>query len=121
MADGFHPLRHGTIMVFGSLEFMSLGSGYHMVLLLPRGNVEPRPQPILPQTVRGSRSGHRTEGPQRGRQRSRISNPTAEARIRPAFPPHIPHQIARSSGPAGARGRARGASSSAPRTNRGSS
>jgi hypothetical protein len=56
MADGFHPLRRGTIMMFGSLEFMSLGSGYDMVLLPPRGNVEPCPEPILPQTVRGSGS-----------------------------------------------------------------
>jgi len=121
MADGFHPLCRGTIMMFGSLEFMSLGSGYDMVLLLPRGNDEPRPEPILPQTVRRNGSGHRAEGTRWGRQRSRISAPTTEARICPALPPHIPHQIARSSGPAGARGRARGASSSAPRTNRGSS
>jgi len=76
MADGFHPLRRGTIMMFGSLEFMSLGSGYDMVLLPPRGDVEPRPEPILPQSVRGSRSGHRAGGNQRGRQRSRISDPT---------------------------------------------
>ena len=73
-------------MMFGSLEFMSLGSGYDMVLLPPRGNVEPRPEPILPQTVRGSRLGHCAEGTWRGRQRSRISDPTAEARIRPDLP-----------------------------------
>ena len=56
MADGFRPLRRGTIMVFGSLEFMSLGSGYDMVLLLPRDDVEPSPEPIPPQSVRGRRS-----------------------------------------------------------------
>jgi len=121
MADGFHPLRRGTIMMFGSLEFMSLGSSYDMVLLPPRGDVEPRPEPIPPQSVRGRRSGHHAGAAWRGRQRSRISDPTTEARVRPALPPHIPHQIARSSGPTGARGTARGASSSAPRTNRGSS
>jgi len=100
---------------------MSLGSGYDMVLLPPRGDVEPSPGPIPPQSVRGSRSGHRAGGTRRGRQRSRISDPTTEARTCSALPPHIPHQVARSSGPTGARGRTRGASSSAPRTNRGSS
>ena len=121
MADGFHPLRFGTIMMFGSLEFMSLGSGYDMVLLPPRGDAEPRPEPIPPQSVRGRRSGHHAGGARRRRQRSRISDPTTEAKVRSALPPHIPHQIAHSSGPTGARGRAHGASSSAPRTNRGSS
>jgi len=121
MADGFHPLSLGTIMLFGSLEFMSLGSGYDMVLLPPRGDAEPRPEPILPQPVRGRCSGHHAGGAQRGRQRSRISDPTTEARVRLALPPHIPHQIAHSSGPTGARGRACGVSSSTPRINRGSS
>ena len=118
MADGFHPLRHGTIMMFGSLEFMSLGSDYDMILLPPRDDVEPKPEPIPPQSVRGRRSGHHAGGSRRGRQRSRISDPTSEARIRPVLPPHIPHQVARSSGPTGARGRACGASSFAPRANR---
>jgi len=44
MADGFHPLCRGTIMMFGSLEFMSLSSSYDMVLLPPRGDVEPHPE-----------------------------------------------------------------------------
>jgi len=100
---------------------MSLGSGYDMVLLPPRGDAEPRPEPIPPQLVRGRRSGHHAGGAWRGRQRSRISDPTTEARARPALPPHIPHQIAHSSGSTRARGRARKAPSSAPRTNRGSS
>ena len=55
MVDGFRPLRLGTIMKFGCLEFMSLGSGYDMVLLPPRDNVEPRLEPIPPQPVRGRR------------------------------------------------------------------
>ena len=67
MADDFRPLHLGTIMRFGSLEFMSLGSGYDMVLLPPRGDVEPAPKPIPPQSVRGSRSGHRAGGARRGR------------------------------------------------------
>ena len=121
MTDGFRPLRLGTIMMFGSLEFMSLGSGYDMVFLPPRDNVEPRPEPIPPQPVRGRRSGHHAGGDRRGRQRSRISDPATEARTRLALPPHIPHQIAHSSGPCGTRGRAHGASSSAPWTNRGTS
>jgi len=100
---------------------MSLGSGYDMVLLPPRGDVEPCPKPIPPQSVRGRRSRHHAGGARRGRQRSRISDPTTEARVRPALPPHIPHQIAHSSGLIRARERACGASSSAPRTNRGSS
>jgi len=121
MADGSHPLSLGTIMMFGSLEFMSLGSGYDMVLLPPRGDAEPCPKPIPPQPVRGRRSGHHAGGARRGRQRSRISNPNTEARVRTALPPHIPHWIAHSSGSTGTRERARGTSSSAPRTNRGSS
>ena len=100
---------------------MSLGSGYDMVLLPPCGDAEPRPEPIPSQPVRGRRSRHHAGGAQRGRQRSRISDPTTEARVPPALPPHIPHQIAHSSSPTGARGRARGASSSTPRTNKGSS
>jgi len=100
---------------------MSLGSSYDMVLLPPRGDTEPHPKPIPPQPVRGRRSGHHAGGARRGRQRSRIPDPTTEARARPALPPHIPHQIANSSGPPGARGRARGATGSAPRTNRGTS
>jgi len=62
MVDSFHPLCLGTIMMFGSLEFMSLGSGYDMVLLPPRGDAEPRPEPIPPQSVRGRRSGHHAGG-----------------------------------------------------------
>ena len=74
-----------------------------------------------PQLVRGRRSGHHAGGAPRGRQTSRISDPTTEATVRPALPPHIPHQITHSSSPTGARGRAHGASSSTPWTNRGSS
>ena len=48
MADEFRPLRLGTIMMFGSLDFKSLGFGYDMVLLPPRDNAEPRPEPIPP-------------------------------------------------------------------------
>ena len=99
---------------------MSLGSGYDMVLP-PRGDVESCPEPIPPQSVHGRRSGHHAGGARRGRQISRISDPTTEARVRLALPPHIPHQIARSSSSTRARGRARGASGSASRTNRGSS
>ena len=67
------------------------------------------------------RSRHHAGGAQRGRQRSRISNPAAKARTHLTLPPHVPHQIAHSSGPRGTRGRTRGASSSAPRTKRGTS
>jgi len=66
MADGFYPLCLGTIMMFGSLEFMSLGSDYDMVLLPPRGDAEPRPEPIPPQSVRGRRSGHHAGVPDGG-------------------------------------------------------
>ena len=48
MVDGFCPLLLGTIMTFRSLEFMSLGSSYDMVLLPPRDEVEPRPKPLPP-------------------------------------------------------------------------
>ena len=36
MADPVRPLRLDTIIWFGSLEFMSLGHEYDMVLLSPR-------------------------------------------------------------------------------------
>jgi hypothetical protein len=36
MADSERPLALATVIWFGSLEFMSLGYGYDMVLLLPR-------------------------------------------------------------------------------------
>ena len=36
MADPIRPLRLGTVVWFGSLEFMSLGHEYDMVLLTPR-------------------------------------------------------------------------------------
>ena len=98
---------------------MSLGSGYDIVFLLPRDDAELRPEPLPPQPVRGRRLGHHAGGAQHGRHRSRISDPAAEARTRPALPPHIPHQIAHSSSPHCARGRSCGASSSTPRAVRG--
>ena len=36
MADPIRPLRLGTVIWFGSLEFMSLGREYDLVLLPPR-------------------------------------------------------------------------------------
>jgi hypothetical protein len=36
MADPERPLPLATVIWFGSLEFMSLGHGYNMVLLPPR-------------------------------------------------------------------------------------
>ena len=36
MADPIRPLRLGTVVWFGSLEFMSIGHEYDMVLLTPR-------------------------------------------------------------------------------------
>ena len=88
MADGFHPLRLGTIMMFGSLEFMSLCSGYDVVLLPPRGDTEPCPEPTPPQPVRGRRSGHHGGGARRGRQRSRsLTLPPRQGPVRPS--PHI--------------------------------
>jgi len=62
MVDGFRPLRLGTIMMFESLEFMSLGSGYDMVLLPPRDDASPRLEPIPPQPVRGRHLGHHAGG-----------------------------------------------------------
>jgi hypothetical protein len=35
MVDPEHPLPLATVIWFGSLEFMSLGYGYDMILLLP--------------------------------------------------------------------------------------
>ena len=61
MADPVRPLRLGTVVWFGSLEFMSLGCGYDMVLLSPRAplpdDVTIDPQPRRRQRPgRGSRS-----------------------------------------------------------------
>ena len=38
MVDSVRPLRLGTVVWFGSLEFMSLGHEYDMVLLTPRAH-----------------------------------------------------------------------------------
>jgi hypothetical protein len=46
MADEFCPLGLGTIMMFVSLEFMSLSSGYDMVLIPPRDDAEPHLEPL---------------------------------------------------------------------------
>ena len=103
MADGFHPLRFGTIMMFGSFEFMSLGSGYDMVLLPPCGDAEPRPEPIPPQSVHGRRSGHHAGGARRGR----VTPPLRQGFVRPSpriFPTRSPVPPARQAleeGPAG--------------------
>ena len=75
IADDFRPLCLGTIMRFGSLEFMSLNSGYHMVLLPPHDDAKPRPEPLPPQPMHGRHSGHHTGGARHGRQRSRIPDP----------------------------------------------
>jgi len=48
MVVSFRPLRLDTIMRFGSLEFLSLGSGYDMVLLPPRDDAEPQLEPLPP-------------------------------------------------------------------------
>jgi hypothetical protein len=58
MVNGFRPLRLATIMRFGSLEFMLLGSSYDMVLLLPRDDTKPHPEPHPLQPVRGGCLGH---------------------------------------------------------------
>jgi hypothetical protein len=40
MADPERPLPLATVIWFGSLEFMSLGYGYDMVLLPPRHPID---------------------------------------------------------------------------------
>jgi hypothetical protein len=40
MADPERPLPLATVIWFGSLEFMSLGHGYDMVLLSPRHSID---------------------------------------------------------------------------------
>jgi hypothetical protein len=40
MADPERPLPLATVIWFGSLEFMSLGNGYDMVLLPPRHPID---------------------------------------------------------------------------------
>ena len=47
MADPVRPLRLGTIIWFGSLEFISLGHEYDMVLLSPRA--PPTVDDVMPQ------------------------------------------------------------------------
>ena len=62
MADRFLPLRLGTIMMFGSLEFMSLGYSYDMVLLLPCDDAQLHPERLPPQPVHGRRSRRHAGG-----------------------------------------------------------
>ena len=61
MADYIRPLRLGTIVWLGSLEFMSLGHEYDMVLLTPR--TPPSDDEVAPRQPRrrrrpGGRSRH---------------------------------------------------------------
>ena len=59
MADPVRPLRLGTVVWFGSLEFMSLGHEYDMVLLTPRA--PPTNDEVTPrQPRRGRRPGDRS-------------------------------------------------------------
>ena len=55
MADPVRPLRLGTMIWFGSLEFMSLGHEYNMVLLSPRA--PPTDDDITHQQPRHDASG----------------------------------------------------------------
>ena len=61
MADPVRPLRLGTVIWFGSLEFMSLGHEYDVVLLTPQA--PPTDDDVTPQQPRrrrrpGRRSHH---------------------------------------------------------------
>jgi hypothetical protein len=55
MADRLCPILSGTVIWFGSLEFMATGNSYDMVLLPPRTN----PDAPAPQHQRRRRSDQR--------------------------------------------------------------
>ena len=55
MADEPRPLLAGTVLRFGSLDFIATGNGYDMELLPAEANID---TPALP-TWRNRRSGQR--------------------------------------------------------------
>ena len=77
MADPVRPLRLGTVIWFGSLEFMSLGHEYNMVLLTPRA--PPTDDDVThPQPRRRRRPGGRSHRARQAR-RERDHPDTARA------------------------------------------
>ena len=82
MADYIRPLRLGTIVWLGSLEFMSLGHEYDMVLLTPRA--PPTDDEVTPrQRRRGRRPGGRSR---RTRQAQREHDHPEAMRIQDGTP-----------------------------------
>ena len=68
-----HPLPAGTVLRFGSLDFIAIGNGYDMELLLPEAN----PDTLTPPTRRNRRSGQRARQARMERRRAaRLSSPT---------------------------------------------
>ena len=72
MANVPRPLPAGTVLRFGSLDFVATGNGFDMELLPPKANPD---TPTLP-TRRNRRSGQRARQVRMGRRRAaRLSSP----------------------------------------------
>ena len=82
MADPIRPLRLGTVVWFGSLEFMSLGCEYDMILLTPRappaGDDVTHRQPGRRRCV-----GHRSRHARQARRERDYSDATRARRCAP--------------------------------------
>ena len=73
MADGSYMLPAGTVLRFGSLEFIATGNGYNMDLLPPRAN----PDTPTPPPQRRRRSGqHALQARMERHRAARLSSPT---------------------------------------------
>jgi len=73
MADEPRPVPAGTVLRFGSLDFVATGNSFDMELLPPEAN----PDTLTPPTRRNRRSGQRArQAGMEQRRVARLSSPT---------------------------------------------
>jgi len=77
MATLILPIPRSTVIWFGSLEFMSTGFGYDMILLLVKGPGGPR---IAPARLRAPRRPHCHASPPKKRRGQHHHHPSASSR-----------------------------------------
>jgi len=80
MASPISPIPRSTVIWFGSLEFMSTGFGYDMILLSIRG---PEGARIVPARSRATRRPHHHASPPKRRDQHRQRRPMATVRSPP--------------------------------------
>ena len=77
MATLASPIPHSTVIWFGSLEFMSTGSGYDMILLSVKG---PGGTRVAPARTRAPRRPHHHASPPKKRRGQHHRGPSASSR-----------------------------------------